>query len=136
MSLLLPPKKAKKRFQDIEKETKKYCDKFCKDIDKIWQDERNGKYKENGRTNFNKYFQELDWATDSLLSYAKSLHRCNYKPRGKDFASRQRMHFIMQEWIEDTPYNIFYQGKGLYEKYKNKRISDIIMEIMQEPYGL
>jgi hypothetical protein len=123
-------RKQKKINQDRSNEAIKYCDKFKKDTQRITQDCKNGKYDKNGRRDFKSYYEDLGDAADCLLSYVRSLHIG--KRNDKDLSSRISTHLLISNEIRDTACDFVYQGA--YDEYKDQRISDIVVELMKEPY--
>ena len=123
-------RKQKKINQDRSDEAIKYCDKLKKDKERIVQDCKNGKYDKNGKHDFNSYYEDMGDAADCLLSYVRSLHRG--KRNDKDLQSRISTHLLIYNEIIDTGSDFIYLGS--YDEYKNKRISDIVIELMNEPY--
>lgn len=129
-------RKQKKINQDREKEALEYCDKMKKDLERIDQDIRNGKYITNGKVDFKRIEEDRGDAADCLLSYVKSLHILRWGNRGsrndKDISSRISTHLVIANEIRDTACDFVYHG--VYDEYKNKRIKDIVIELMDEPY--
>ena len=124
-------KKQKQRFQDRYNEALEYCDKLEKDLERLVRDYENGKY-EKGKVGLNSYDEDRGDAADCLLSYVRSLHMLRGPRDDKDIRDRIATHLLIARQIEGTRCDFVYHG--LYDEYKNKRISDIVMELMQEPY--